>query len=180
MCFYRNISAIWPAFPWSAAWRDITSFPSLSQSPFIAIKVIKVSTFLHFRILQSPLVQGLSLSCDLYGLGFCLCRVSIRPYLLFILLGAIWFANSSHSSSLVNRSAWAKHVTYKSGSCCFQPQGEGTCTPYDPRPEQLVLGNIFCDMSPSLLHHLQQSCTLAVLREPFLWVHTLCPCLSNS
>lgn len=56
-------------------------FLYLFQSPSIARKVTKVSSLLHFGILHSPVVQGLWLSCDSHGLGFCLCRVSVRPYL---------------------------------------------------------------------------------------------------
>lgn len=125
MCLYRNISAIWLAFPWSAGLKRHHTISFFIPEHFHCQK--SQSSLLHFRIFHSPLVQGLWLSCDSNGLGFCLCRVSVRPYLLFILPDAIWFANSSHSFS-GNTRLWAKHVTHKSGSCCIQPQGEGTCT----------------------------------------------------
>lgn len=47
--------------------------------PFHCQKSQKISNLLPFGILYSPLVQGLWLSGDSHGLGFCLCRVSVRP-----------------------------------------------------------------------------------------------------
>lgn len=165
MCLYRNISAIWLAFPWSAGLKRHHTISFFIPEHFHCQK--SQSSLLHFRIFHSHLVQGLWLSCDSNGLGFCLCRVSVRPYLLFILPDAIWFANSSHSFSLVTQGFEQSMSPTSQAAVASSLREKAPAPSHNPRPEQLVLGNILCDMSPSLLHDLQQSCTLAAFREPF-------------
>lgn len=174
MCLYRNISAIWPAFLLSAGLKRHDIFPSLFQSPSPVRKVIKVSSLLHFRILHSPLVQGLWLSHDSHGLGFCFCRVSMRTYLLFILPDAIRFADSSHSSSLVTQVLEQSMWPTSQAAVAFSLREKGSAVPTIQDLNNWCWGTFSVTCHHPCCTICNSPAHLAVFRELFLCEYICC------